>query len=106
MIGVVAWVNTDWLIRYRIACKKMNLDKTDFLLWFLICSGLLLHVLATRKILLSKRIITRVKIINVMLIWLIPFIWALLVLSYSDKPPTKTGKFDSGRYMDTGYPGA
>lgn len=82
----------------------MDANKAELFSWILTGLSLLLNLLATRKLLISKRILHSVKLVNIVLIWIIPFIWSLFVLSYSDKPPTKKGKFDSGRYMDTGYP--
>ena len=71
----------------------------------LIVIAIILNIFATRKLIRSKKLSIKTKRLNITLTWLIPYIWALLVLSFSDKPPKKTGKFDSSRYMDTGYPG-
>jgi multisubunit Na+/H+ antiporter MnhF subunit len=84
----------------------MELTKETYLQLFLIILALVMHILAMRRIWRSPKISAKSKALNILLVWVIPYIYALLVLSFSDKPPKKTGKFDSGRYMDTGYPGA
>jgi len=72
----------------------------------LVLIALVLNILATLKLSRSIKLPTNVKNNNIILTWLIPYVWACLVLSFSDKPPKKTGKFDSSnRYMDSGYPG-
>ena len=64
---------------------------------------IILNILATRKLLRSVRLLKRTKRIHVILVWIIPFIWALLVLLFSDEPPKKNKKFDQSRYMRSGY---
>ena len=81
-------------------------SKEDFLQIFLVALAVILSSLATLRLLRTKKFNPKAKRLNLVFTWLIPYIWALLVLSFSDKPPKKTGKFDNGRYMDTGYPGA
>lgn len=64
---------------------------------------LALNVLATRKLLRSKRLLEQTKRIHIILVWLIPLIWSILVLVYSDEPPKKSKKYEKHRYMRSGY---
>lgn len=68
-------------------------------------TALLLNILATRKLLRSTRLLERTKRIQIILVWVIPIIWAILVLLFSDDPPKKNKKYNSDRYMDSGYQG-
>lgn len=70
---------------------------------FLLLS-IVLDILATRRLLRVPTLSRRVKRIHIVLTWCIPIIWAVLVLTFSTKPPKKTGVFGRGRYMSTGYP--
>jgi hypothetical protein len=63
----------------------------------------ILNIFATRKLLRSKRLLKHTIRIQIVLVWLIPFVWALLVLLYSDEPPKKNKKYGRGRYMRSGY---
>ena len=67
--------------------------------------AVIFNILATRKLIRSTRMLTRTKRVHIILVWTIPFIWALLVLLFSDEPPKKNRKFDQSRYMESGYSG-
>lgn len=76
----------------------------DVLIFFVILTALILDILASVKLVKSKTLDEKVIRLNLILTWLIPFIWAIIVLSFSEGPPNKTGKRESHRYMETGYP--
>lgn len=69
----------------------------------LIIVTLVLDISATRKLIRSERLSKKVKRNNIILVWVIPIVWAIIILSFSNKPPKKTGKFDRGRYLRSGY---
>lgn len=75
----------------------------DYFTIIFIAIIVLLNILATRKLFLSKRLSNKVKAIQIILTWGIPLVWALLIMLFSTKPPKKTGKFERGRYMPSGY---
>ena len=75
----------------------------DWLYVFMICLALILDLCATKKLMNLKTFDKKVKNTNLILIWCVPFIWAIIVLSYSEEPPKK-GKKDKYTYMSTGYP--
>lgn len=75
----------------------------DYLQILFIGIALILDILATRKLIRSTKLIRKVKRVNIILTWIIPYIWAALVLSFNDKPPKKKGNYGKGRYMDGGY---
>lgn len=68
-----------------------------------LCIAVLLNLIATRKLITSKRMLTQTKRLHIILVWIIPFIWALMILLYSDDPPKKNGKHEKHRYMKSGY---
>jgi hypothetical protein len=67
--------------------------------------ALILNILATRKLLRSKRLLDKTKRIHIVLVWLIPFLWSILVLQFSDNPPEKGKKLKGPGYMDSGFGG-
>ena len=69
----------------------------------MILLALILDLLATQKLMNLKTFDEKVKRTNLILIWFLPYVWAVIVLSYSEKPPKK-GKKDNYTYMPTGYP--
>lgn len=65
----------------------------------------LLNLFATRKLLRAKRMLDQTKRLHLILVWLIPFVWAVLILLYSDDPPEKGKGPRGGGYMNSGYQG-
>jgi len=68
-----------------------------------ICIAVVLNILATRKLLRSERLLNQTKRVHIVLVWIIPILWAILILLFSDDPPKKNKKFERHRYMKSGY---
>jgi hypothetical protein len=76
----------------------------DYGKFFFFSIAIILDLLASQKLMNSKRLSTKVINTNLVLTWLVPYVWAVIVLSSSNEPPKKTGKHEKFSYMSTGYP--
>ncbi len=76
----------------------------DYGKFFFFSIAIILDLLASQKLMNSKRLSTKVINTNLVLTWLVPYVWAVIVLSSSNEPPKKKGPRDKYQYMDSGYP--
>jgi hypothetical protein len=62
-----------------------------------------LNILATRKIFKYPLMDLKSKWRNYFLIWLIPLIWACIILLFPFEPRKKDKNFEKNQYMESGY---
>lgn len=69
----------------------------------LLALTLVLNILATRKILRTSWWSKKRKRNHLILVWILPLVWAVIILVYDDGPPKKTGKRKEHGYLKGGY---